>query len=180
MNIRKLEIGGGTDADPLATNLDPVHGQYFYKRRAQDGPWPTDDETYHEIKASHVMEHIPAGPDRLHVFNEAWRVLKPGGTFEVIVPLLGEGWSPAYAVADPTHVSFWVLESFMYFDGRISANADYGIKPWHTLELWARNKWEGHWKGTPRKGLIPEGLEPKSYGVDPEGTGRGPIPETSP
>ena len=129
-------------------NLDPVHGEGEWRRRAQDVPWPVGDGTVEYVRASHVLEHVPA-QDRIAVFNEAHRVLRPGCRFEVIVPLF-----PAWgAVADPTHVSFWVAQSFHYFDGRMAANADYGIKPWTTVE-WRTVEYdwgvEGHWTGAPR------------------------------
>ena len=100
------------------------------------------------IRASHVMEHIPAGADRIAVMNEAHRVLKPGGVFEIRVPnCLSGTW---HAFADPTHVSFWCIPSFHYFDGRFAANADYGIKCWSTLELLVQGDNEILWRGTPR------------------------------
>jgi predicted SAM-dependent methyltransferase len=114
---------------------------------AQDTPWPTGDNTVSAIRASHVMEHIPAGQERIDVMNEAHRVLRPGGVFEIIVPLMVGTW---HAIADPTHVSYWCKESFHYFDGLFAANADYGIRLWQTLELEVVDGWEGHWKGTPR------------------------------
>jgi SAM-dependent methyltransferase len=150
----KLEIGGGTLCPSDWINLDPVHGDGDWLRYAQQLPWPAPDGSVSSIRASHVMEHIPAGAERIAVFNEAHRVLVPGGTFEVIVPGAvargpGEmlGW---WAIADPTHVSFWVPESFAYLDGSFAPNADYGIRPWETLELEVRNGWEIHWRGTPR------------------------------
>lgn len=153
----KLEIGGGTLTAPGWVNIDPVHGsdQMNTRRRAQDGPWPLPDESVDIVRASHVLEHIPAGQERIDVFNEAHRVLnRQDGYFEVIVPgavardaggMLG--W---WAIADPTHVSFWVPESFHYFDGTFAPNADYGIRPWETLELEVRDGWEIHWTGKPR------------------------------
>ena len=141
----KVEIGGGTLLTPGFINLDPVHGVCEWRRLAQDTPWPAADNTVDALRASHVMEHIPAGMDfRVKVMNEAHRVLKPGGTFEIIVPLLVGTW---HAVADPTHVSFWVVESFHYFDGLFAANAHYGISLWETLSLEVENGWEGHWVG---------------------------------
>ena len=142
-----LEIGGGRLLTPGYINLDPVHGTGVWKRYAQDTPWPAGDNTVDKLRASHVMEHIYSGPDRINVMNEAHRVLKPGGTFEIIVPLMVGTW---HAVADPTHVSFWVKESFHYFDGLFAANADYGIKLWETISLEIVNGWEGHWLGRPR------------------------------
>lgn len=142
-----LEIGGGNLIEPGWTNLDPVHGRGEWKRQAQDTPWPAATRGVDAIRASHVMEHIPAGDERIRVMNEAWRVLRLGGVFEVIVPFMTGSW---HAIADPTHVSLWCRESFHYFDGTFGANADYGIRLWQTLELDVVDGWEGHWKGTPR------------------------------
>lgn len=140
-----LEIGGGTiPARGFEIQLDPVHGVGEWKRYAQETPWPTGDNSIGAMRASHVMEHICAGADRLNVMNEAWRVLVPGGTFEIIVPLLVGTW---HAIADPTHVSFWVKESFHYFDGLFAANASYDLKLWQTVSLDVVDGWEGHWLG---------------------------------
>lgn len=147
--MTSIEIGGGTLVQPGWVNLDSRNGVGEWARMAQDTPWPTSDNTVDAIRASHVMEHIPAGQERIDVMNEAHRVLKPGGVFEIIVPIVNNPltW---HAIADPTHVSFWVLESFHYFDGHFAANADYGIRLWETLELEVRGGFECHWKGTPR------------------------------
>lgn len=140
----KLEIGGGTIPKAGFTNMDPVHGKGVWKRYAQDLPWPVKDNSVQAGRASHVLEHIPAGADRINVMNEMHRVLVPGGTFEIIVPFMVGTW---HAIADPTHVSFWCLESFHYFDGLFAANASYGIRLWETVSLETLNGWEGHWIG---------------------------------
>jgi SAM-dependent methyltransferase len=166
--LPNIEIGGGTLHVPDGChNLDPRHGHGEWRRGAQDIPWPTPDASIGNIRASHVMEHIPAGQDRIDVMNEAWRVLIPGGTFQIIVPLIigltqdtprGQSsergmlsWISWPAIADPTHVSFWCIESFSYFDGTSKMDADYGIKLWRTLDLGVRAEWEGRWTGSPAK-----------------------------
>lgn len=153
----RIEIGGGAvPVDATTMNLDPVHGEGEWRRPAQDVPWPCEDGTVESVRASHVMEHVPAA-DRIAVFNEAWRVLRPGGSFEVVVPILSASLGPSGqvlfdwgALADPTHVSLWVRESFAYFTGAIRPNAEYGIS------LWREQSWrverqpfgdEGHWTG---------------------------------
>lgn len=146
--MTSIEIGGGHLVQAGWTNLDAWNGHGEWKRLAQDTPWPTGDDSVDAIRAAHVMEHIPAGEPRLAVMNEAHRVLRPGGVFEIRVPnCLSGTW---HAFADPTHVSFWCVESFHYFDGLFAANADYGIRPWTTLELRVQGDNEILWKGTPR------------------------------
>lgn len=143
-----IEIGGGTLVPAGWTNLDSRNGDGPWRREAQDVPWPTGDGTVDAMRASHVMEHIPAGQTRIDVMNEAHRVLKPGAVFEIRVPnALSGTW---HAFADPTHVSFWCLASFHYFDLSFAANADYGILPWSTLELLVQGDNEILWKGSPR------------------------------
>lgn len=142
----KVDIGGGTIPAQGFTNLDPVHGTGEFKRRIQDGI-PVPDNTLIAARASHVMEHIPAGSahgERIWVMNEVHRALRRGGTFEIIVPGMYGTWHP---IADPTHVSFWVTESFHYFDGLFAANASYGIALWETVSLELKDGWELHWQG---------------------------------
>lgn len=140
----KIDIGAGNIDRAGWTKLDPVHGRGEWKRKAEETPWPIGDNEVEELRASHVMEHIHAGQDRIKVMNEAHRVLQPGGTFEIIVPLFNGEWQ---AIADPTHVSYWVEESFFYFDNRIKPNADYGIKLWQTESFAIQSGYEGHWIG---------------------------------
>ena len=148
----KIEIGGGLIPLPKGTkNLDPAHGKGKFRRKAEDIPWPVEDSSVDEVRASHVMEHIAAGHDRIAVMNEVHRILKPTGTFEIYVPFLenpiGVMWP---AIADPTHISYWCKESFDYFDGTALVNADYGIRLWTTLKLETTFVgWEGHWIGRP-------------------------------
>ncbi len=132
----KLEIGGGLAAWPEYINLDPAHGSGEFRRRIQDGI-PLPDGSVEEARCSHLLEHIPAGRERIDAFNEVWRVLAPGGTFTVVVPLF-----PGYgAIADPTHVSLWVEQSFWYFTGRMAPAADYGIRLWEPVD-WTVKTWD--------------------------------------
>lgn len=151
--MMNIEIGGGTLVQPGWTNLDCRNGSGEWRRMAQDTPWPTGDRTVDSIRASHILEHVPAGQERIDIFNEAWRVLAPGGHFEVVLPLIltePNGWPTWHAIADPTHVSFWCRESFYYFTGAFAANADYGIKLWDERHWSVNEGFEGHWVGVPR------------------------------
>jgi SAM-dependent methyltransferase len=134
----RIDLGGGKIPLEGSLNLDPCHGEGPWRRLAQDVPWPVDDNTVDKIYSSHMMEHVPAGAERIAVMNEAWRVLRIGGTFEVRVPMFPR-WE---AIADPTHVSFWVPQSFLYFTGDLAADADYGIKRWTMDSCTVNDGWE--------------------------------------
>lgn len=70
--------------------------------------WPWEDDSVDYIRAFDIVEHLH---DSIHTMNEAWRVLRHGGVFEMMVPSTdGRG-----AFQDPTHVSFWNQNSFMYY-----------------------------------------------------------------
>lgn len=69
---------------------------------------PFDDSSVDELRAHDVIEHLP---DRINTMNEIWRVCKPGARVDIYVPSTdGRG-----AFQDPTHISFWNINSFKYF-----------------------------------------------------------------
>ena len=66
------------------------------------------DDSVGVLRAYHVLEHLP---NSIHFFNEAFRVLAPGGLLLIEVPSTnGLG-----AFSDPTHVKYFNLLSFEYF-----------------------------------------------------------------
>jgi predicted SAM-dependent methyltransferase len=71
---------------------------------------PFEDESVDEVRAFDILEHIPIGKC-VGVIEEISRVLKKGGKFESYTPSTdGRG-----AFQDPTHVSFWNINSWMYY-----------------------------------------------------------------
>lgn len=68
--------------------------------------WPWDDSSVDEVIAEDVFEHLP---HKLNTLRELYRVLRHGGRALVQVPDAAVGGG---AFGDPTHVSFWTLESF--------------------------------------------------------------------
>lgn len=61
------------------------------------------------IRAYDGPEHLP---DPIKFMNQCWYYLKPGGILEIWVPSTdGRG-----AFQDPTHKSFWNVNSFHYYD----------------------------------------------------------------
>jgi predicted SAM-dependent methyltransferase len=74
---------------------------------------PYSDSSIDEIIASDFLEHIPIGKV-IFVMEEIWRVLKPNGIFESLTPSTdGRG-----AFQDPTHVSFWNKNSWLYYSNK--------------------------------------------------------------
>lgn len=71
--------------------------------------WPWDDGTVDEIAAFDIIEHLP---EKIHTMNEAYRVLRYGGAFDICVPTT----DGRAAFQDPTHVSFWNRHSFWYYE----------------------------------------------------------------
>lgn len=61
-------------------------------------PWPWKENTVEEIHASHMIEHFDS-VQRVHVYNEMFRVLKVGSKATVQAPFCFSG----RAFGDPTH-----------------------------------------------------------------------------
>lgn len=70
--------------------------------------WPFEDNSVGAFRAFDLLEHLP---NKLHTMHEIHRCLVPGGWLLSLTPCaLGAG-----AYRDPTHVSFWVEDSFRYY-----------------------------------------------------------------
>ena len=125
MGSLNVEFGGGLAPWDGWINVDPLHGEGQWRIALGYDPVPLPDESVDRARASHCLEHIPAGKPRIRAMNEVWRILKSGAEFEVIVPRFPS----VRAISEPTHVSFWVPESFDHFTQRIG-NMDAGIRLW--------------------------------------------------
>lgn len=104
---------GWTGIDICATDAaDIVHDLNQY-------PWPIADDSVDEARCSHYIEHTPHEVtyngeriDGLIAFmNELWRILKPGGTCQIIAPY----YSSMRAWQDPTHRRAISEMTFHYF-----------------------------------------------------------------
>ena len=80
--------------------------------------WPWADNSVAEVHMSHVLEHF-SGKERVHIFNELYRVLIPCGKATIITP----HWASNRAYGDFTHQWPPVAE-FLYF---------YVSKEWRAL-----------------------------------------------
>jgi hypothetical protein len=90
----------GVDKRPFR-GVDLVHD-------LQEMPWPFKDNQVERFRASHILEHIQ---NPIRVMEEVYRCLRMDGVIDIIVPSTdGRG-----AFQDPTHVSWWNINSFQYY-----------------------------------------------------------------
>src|SRR5688572_24065546 len=76
-------------------------------------PWPLEDNTFEEVHAYEVLEHLGQQGDWRSFFahfGETYRVLKPGGILFATVPM----WNSAWAWADPSHTRIITLGTLMF------------------------------------------------------------------
>lgn len=72
---------------------------------------PFPDNSIESIISHHCLEHIDAG--FVHLMDECYRVLVPGGLMRIIVPLFPS----RTAVEDPDHKRYFMLDTFQTFCG---------------------------------------------------------------
>lgn len=104
--LAKLDLGGGINARPGYINID-MSSRADLRHDLRNGiPFP--DNSVGVINASHIIEHLP---DKNFTMREIHRVLAHGGWAFIEVPSTdGRG-----AYQDPTHVSYWNENSFLYY-----------------------------------------------------------------
>ena len=104
----KVDIGCGDRKPRGFVGVDCVAGPRVDVVADLSKRFPFETGTVDAVRAYDSIEHLP---DRLHTMNEIWRICKPGARVEIMVPSTdGRG-----AFQDPTHVSFWNINSFFYY-----------------------------------------------------------------
>lgn len=104
--LAKIDLGGGINPRAGYINID-LSSRGDIKHDLRNGiPFP--DNSVGVINASHIIEHLP---DKTFTMREIHRVLAHGGWAFIEVPSTdGRG-----AYQDPTHVSYWNENSFLYY-----------------------------------------------------------------
>lgn len=103
----RLNLGCGPDYREEWHNVDATPGVDPDEVVDLNDPWPWPDNSFQEILASHVFEHLD---DTTHAMQEASRVLAPGGQLEVRVPIGRD------AATDPTHQQTWTYDTPTFYD----------------------------------------------------------------
>jgi acetyltransferase-like isoleucine patch superfamily enzyme/SAM-dependent methyltransferase len=107
-NLVRIDLGCGARKAPgfIGVDIFPAPGVDIVADLST--AFPFEDNSVDELRAYDFIEHLP---DRLRTMNEIWRVCKDGALVDLFVPSTdGRG-----AFQDPTHVSFWNVNSFKYF-----------------------------------------------------------------
>jgi len=108
-----VDLGGGLNPYPGYVSIDLRADADIIHDLNKGIPLP--DNTVGVINASHILEHLQ---DKTKIMEEIHRVLVPGGWAFIQVPSTdGRG-----AFQDPTHVSYWNENSFLYYTDAYLAN----------------------------------------------------------
>jgi glycosyltransferase involved in cell wall biosynthesis len=111
-NLLKVDIGGGINSRPGYLTIDIQDADINVDL---NNGIPLPDNSVGVINASHVIEHLH---DKTYTMQEIHRVLAHGGWAFIEVPSTdGRG-----AFQDPTHVSYWNENSFLYYTNAYLAN----------------------------------------------------------
>jgi glycosyltransferase involved in cell wall biosynthesis len=112
--LLKVDIGGGLNPFPGYVTVDLRDTADYPNCDLNDGI-PLPDNSVGVLNASHILEHLH---DKTKIMSEIHRVLAHGGWAFIDVPSTdGRG-----AFQDPTHVSYWNENSFLYYTDAYLAN----------------------------------------------------------
>lgn len=104
-NLMKVDLGGGIDGRPGYTTIDLMDANINCDL---NNGIPLADNSVGVLNASNLIEHLH---DRVKTMSEIHRVVADGGWVMIDVPSTdGRG-----AFQDPSHASYWNVNSFYYY-----------------------------------------------------------------
>lgn len=114
--VKKLKFHPDDDWTDLTTlDFDPLCGADVLHDLNSFEPWPFADNSFVEVAAYEVLEHIGQQGDFrkfFHDFGEIYRVLKPGGVLAATCP----SWQSQWAWADPSHTRIIAPGSLVFLN----------------------------------------------------------------
>ena len=119
----KLDLACGAKAADGFKSVDAFEPSAEFRVDLVSGErWPFDDNSVDALRCSHFIEHIEKGNRHktytaqgnlfLFFFEEAYRILKPGGKFDLVWPALQN----VRAFQDPTHCDYIPVQRMLYLD----------------------------------------------------------------
>lgn len=132
----KVNIGCGRDYRPGWFNTD-ISEEVKCEQYMDIGKHALrlNDNSVTLIYISGVLEQIGPNEELIHALNECWRVLKPDGEIQIVVP------NAKHAIAhrDPMDIRKFTIPTFNYFIKGLQEYEDYGsvygFKPWSDLSI---------------------------------------------
>lgn len=85
-------------------NADIIHDLNLF-------PYPFESDSIDHVYLDNVLEHLN---QPMRVMEEVHRIAKLGATIKIMVPYFRSIW----AFIDPTHKTFYTVDSFAYYDPR--------------------------------------------------------------
>lgn len=136
-----INVGCGMDYRPGWMNTDisyDAKADIIHDIRRDE--FPLDKDEVDLVYASGVLEQILENEHLLFAFNEVWRVLRPGGEFQIVVPNAEH----SIAFQDPMDVRKFVPKTFDYLvEGKREYQLYgkvYGFKPWTSAKVLENNR----------------------------------------
>lgn len=110
MSLKILDLGCGKKKRPGSIGVDysdrhdadVIHDLNFF-------PYPFEANSFDQVYLDNVLEHLD---NPMRVMEEVHRITKKGGKVIVIAPYFRSVW----AFIDPTHKTFFTVDSFAYYD----------------------------------------------------------------
>lgn len=112
---RRVSMDGATEFTNLTTlDISPRTNPDFIWD-LEKYPWPFEPNTFDEVHAYEVLEHLGRQGDYLSFFkcfSEIWHILKPNGLLCATCPSMTSRW----AWGDPGHTRIIAHESLVFLD----------------------------------------------------------------
>ncbi len=106
----RLDLGCGKNKKQGFFGVDAIQFDGVDKVVDLTKPWMWGTDSVSEVHCSHFLEHL-TGHERLHFFNELYRVLQKDAKATIITP----HWRSGRAYGDLTHQWPPVVEFFWYY-----------------------------------------------------------------